>query len=80
MPGIGIARVTKSAFPDATADAAEGWVAVELAAVKPLPKPVTLAQIKAEAALKGMKLVRESRLSVSPVQPAEWALIAKLAR
>ena len=77
---VGVARVTKSAFPDATADAAEGWVAVELAAVKPLPKPVTLAQIKAEAALKGMKLVRESRLSVSPVRPAEWALIAKLAR
>ena len=75
---VGIARVTKPAYPDPTADAAEGWVAVELAAVRPLARPVTLAQIKAEPALQGMKLVRESRLSVSPVQPAEFARIAKL--
>ena len=74
---VGIAKVTKPAFPDTTADE-EGWVAVELSAVKPLKKPVTLAQIKAEPALKDMKLVRESRLSVSPVKPAEWARIQKL--
>ena len=76
---VGLARVTKTAFPDTTADE-EGWVAVELAPVKPLGKPVTLAQIKAEPALKDMKLVRESRLSVSPVKPAEFALIGKLAK
>ena len=74
---VGVAKVTKPAFPDTTADE-EGWVAVELAAVKPLKKPFTLAQIKAEPALKDMKLVRESRLSVSPVKPAEWAVIRKL--
>ena len=74
---VGLAKVTKTAFPDTTADE-EGWVAVELAPVKPLTKPVTLAQIKAEPALKDMKLVRESRLSVSPVKPGEFALIAKL--
>lgn len=75
---VGLARVTKPAFPDPTADPAEGWVAVELAPVRPLARPVTLAQIKAEPALKDMKLVRESRLSVSPVKPAEFALIGRL--
>ncbi len=74
---VGIARVAKTAFPDKTADE-DGWVAVELAAVKPLPKPVSLAQIKADAVLKGMELVRQSRLSVSPVKPAEFARILKL--
>lgn len=74
---VGLARVTKTAFPDKTAEE-EGWVAVELAPVKPLDRPVALAQIKAEPALKEMKLVRESRLSVSPVRPAEFALILKL--
>ena len=74
---VGLAKVTKTAFPDTTADE-DGWVAVELAPVKPLARPVTLAQIKAQPALKDMKLVRESRLSVSPVKPAEFALIAKL--
>ena len=74
---VGLAKVTKAAFPDKTADE-DGWVAVELAPLKPLAKPVTLAQVKAEPALKDMKLVRESRLSVSPVKPAEFALIAKL--
>ena len=74
---VGIARVTKPAFPDVTADE-PGWVAVELAAGKPLPQPVTLAQIKTKAALKDIALVRQSRLSVSPLKPAEFALIGKL--
>ena len=75
---VGLARVTKPFFPDPTADE-EGWVAVELAPIKPLHHPVTLASIKAVPALKDMKLVRESRLSVSPVRPAEFAQILKLA-
>ena len=74
---IGIARVTKAAFPDTTADE-EGWVAVELAAVAPLKEPITLAQIKADAVLKGMTFVRQSRLSVSPVTPAEFTRLKKL--
>ena len=74
---VGIARVTKPAFPDATADES-GWMAVELAPVNPLTTPVTLAQIKADATLKAMELVRQSRLSVSPVRPAEFARIKKL--
>ncbi|MDI1334836.1 MAG: EVE domain-containing protein [Lacunisphaera sp.] len=76
---VGLAKVTKTAFPDKTADE-EGWVAVELAPVQPLGQSVTLAQIKAEPALQDMRLVRESRLSVSPVKPAEFALIARLAK
>jgi predicted RNA-binding protein with PUA-like domain len=74
---VGIAKVTKSAFPDTTADE-EGWVAVELAAVAPLRKAVTLAQLKADASLKNMVFVRQSRLSVSPVTPAEFAKLKKL--
>ncbi len=74
---MGIARVIKAAFPDPTADE-EGWVAVALAPVAALKQPVTLARIKAEAALKGMTFVRQGRLSVSPVTPAEYAKIRKL--
>ncbi len=74
---VGLARVTKPAFPDRTADE-EGWVAVELAPVKPLPKPVTLAQVKAEPALKEIGLVRQGRLSVMPLRAAEFARLEKL--
>lgn len=74
---VGIARVTKPAFPDTTADE-EGWVAVELAPVAPLKNPVTLATIKTEAALKNIALVRQGRLSVMPLKPAEFARIVKL--
>lgn len=74
---VGLGKVTRAAFPDATADE-PGWVAVELAAGKPLPSPVPLAQIKADATLKAMELVRQSRLSVSPVTPAQFARILKL--
>lgn len=74
---VGIARVTKAAFPDVTADEA-GWVAVELAPVAPFKQPVTLEQIKAQAALKDIALIRQSRLSVQPLKPAEFKLICKL--
>ncbi len=74
---VGVAKVTKPAFPDTTADE-PGWVAVELAPVKPLSTPLTLAQIKADATLKAMELVRQSRLSVSPVRPAEFTRVLKL--
>ncbi len=73
----GLARVVKAAYPDPTADE-PGWVAVDLAPVRPLEQPVTLARIKAEPALKDMALVRISRLSVQPVKPAEFARIVKL--
>jgi len=74
---IGIAEVSKAAFPDKTADE-PGWVAVELAALVGLAHPVTLAQIKAEPKLAKMELLRQSRLSVTPLTPAEFDQIVKL--
>jgi len=74
---VGVAKVAKSAYPDTTADE-PGWVAVELAPVQGLATPLTLTQIKADATLKAMELVRQSRLSVSPVRPAEFKRVLKL--
>jgi predicted RNA-binding protein with PUA-like domain len=74
---VGLAKVSKTAFPDTTADE-EGWVAVELVPVKPLAKPVTLAQIKAEESLQQIGLVRQGRLSVMPLKSAEFTRIMKL--
>jgi len=74
---VGIARVTKAAFPDSTADEA-GWVAVELVPVGPLKEPVTLATIKADTALQQIALVRQGRLSVQPLKPAEFSRIRQL--
>jgi predicted RNA-binding protein with PUA-like domain len=75
---VGVARVIRTAFPDAT-DPTGRFVAVELAPVRPAPKPVTLAQMKAEPALADMPMVRQGRLSVSPVSDAEWKVILKMA-
>lgn len=74
---VGIAEVSRTAFPDETADE-PGWVAVELKAVKPLARAVTLSQIKSEPVLANMALVRIGRLSVQPVTPEEFAKIEKL--
>jgi predicted RNA-binding protein with PUA-like domain len=74
---VGLAEVTKTAFPDTTADE-PGWVAVELKALTPLPHPVTLAQIKTEPALAKVALLRQSRLSVMPLARAEFERIVKL--
>jgi predicted RNA-binding protein with PUA-like domain len=73
---VGIVTVIKEAHPD-SADAA--WECVDIAAVKPVAKPVTLAAIKAEKKLADMALVRLSRLSVQPVADAEWTLVCKMA-
>jgi len=76
---VGHAKVTKTAFPDPTAT--EGpWVAVELEAGKPLKNPVTLASIKANPKLSQMKLVKLSRLSVSPVTKDEYDEIIAMAK
>jgi predicted RNA-binding protein with PUA-like domain len=74
---VGIAEVTKTAYPDTTADE-PGWLAVDLKAVSPLSKPVTLAQIKDEPALRDIALLRQSRLSVMPLSEAAYKLIVKL--
>lgn len=75
---VGIAKVVRTAFPDAS-DPTGRFVAVELAPVRPLKHPVTLVEMKAEAGLSGMAMLRQSRLSVSPVTADEWQIVLKLA-
>jgi predicted RNA-binding protein with PUA-like domain len=75
---VGVAKVVRTAFPDAS-DPTGRFVAVELAPVRALERPVTLAQMKAEPALADMAMLRQGRLSVSPVADAEWKTILRLA-
>lgn len=74
---VGIAEVTREAFPDPTAT--EGnWDCVELKPVKPFTRPVTLEEIKAHPQLQGIPLVKQSRLSVMPLQPEDFKEIIRL--
>jgi len=68
---VGVAKVVKTAYPDPTASEGD-WTAVDLAPVKPLHEPVTLEAIKADDALAELPLLRQSRLSVMPVTPAQF--------
>jgi predicted RNA-binding protein with PUA-like domain len=72
---VGIVKVIAEAHADSTDSA---WRAVDVAAVRPLPTPVSLEQIKANQRLAGMVLVRQPRLSVQPVTEAEWQLVCKM--
>jgi predicted RNA-binding protein with PUA-like domain len=74
---VGIAKVSREWFPDVT-DATGRFVAVELSPVRPLPKPVTLAAIKATPALADMRMLRQFRLSVTPITPDEWRIIREM--
>ena len=76
---VGIAKVTRTAYKDPTAKE-EDWSTVDLAPVKPLPNPVTLAQVKAEPRLKNIALVRQSRLSVMPLGARDFELILRMGR
>jgi predicted RNA-binding protein with PUA-like domain len=75
---VGIVEITRGAYPDPTAKATEPWVVVDVKAVEALPKPVTIAAVKAEAKLKAMVLINNSRLSVQPVKADEWKLVCKM--
>lgn len=75
---VGIVEVIREAYPDPTAEPGEPWVVVDFAAVKALPKPVSLQQVKATPELSKMSLVTSMRLSVQPVTDQEWAIITKL--
>ena len=75
---VGIAEVVKTAYPDAT-DKEGKSVTVDFKAVEPVKKKVTLAEIKADPKFKEMKLVRQSRLSVSPVSDEHWKALMKMA-
>ena len=74
---VGLAKVTRTAYQDPKTD--EDWSAVDVAPVKKLKKPVTLAQIKAHPKLSKMALVKKSRISVVPVTEEELALVLELA-
>ena len=75
---VGIARVVRTAFPDAS-DPSGRFVAVELVPVRPLKRAVTLGDMKANIALSNMAMLRQSRLSVSPVTADEWAALLAMA-
>ncbi|MBV8239109.1 MAG: EVE domain-containing protein [Sphingomonas sp.] len=73
---VGVAEITRAARKDGD----EGnWVSVAIRPIAPLPHPVTLAAMKAEPALAGLQMLRQSRLSVSPVGDAEWKTIEAMA-
>lgn len=74
---VGIVEVCRLAHRDSTADA-DGWECVDIRALADVPNPVSLEAIKAEAALKDMVLVKNSRLSVQPVTAAEWQHICRM--
>ena len=75
---VGIAEIIREHYPDPTAKPGEPWVAVDVKAVEPMPRPVTLAAAQAEPGLKDMVLVNNSRLSVQPVSDSEWKAILAL--
>jgi predicted RNA-binding protein with PUA-like domain len=75
---VGIGEIIKEFYPDPTAAQGEPWVAVQTASLEPLPKPVTLAAVKAEPKLKDMALTKYARLSVQPVTDSEWKLVCKM--
>jgi predicted RNA-binding protein with PUA-like domain len=75
---VGIVEVIREHYPDPTAAPGEPWVVVDVKALAPMPKPVTLAACRAEPRLKTMVLVNNSRLSVQPVTAEEWKIVCKM--
>ncbi len=75
----GIARVTRESYPDPTTDD-PAWVVVDLKPVNPMKIPVPLEQIKSHAKLRKMALIKQSRLSVMPLTPAEFKIILELGK
>jgi len=75
---VGIAQVLKPAFPDPTSPKGEEWSSVLLGAKRPLPKPVTLEQLKADTRFSKLLLLRQSRLSVMPIPTNLFSAIVKL--
>ena len=75
---VGIVEVAKEYYPDPS-DASGRFGMVDVKAVKPVNRPVTLAEIKAEPRLENLALVRQSRLSVVPINDEEWHIICAMA-
>jgi predicted RNA-binding protein with PUA-like domain len=76
---VGLARVVKAAYPDPTATEGD-WSCVDLAPVRPLQQPVSLDAIRADAALRELPLIKQSRLSVMPLTPAQFQRLLELAQ
>lgn len=76
---VGIVEVVKEHYPDHTDKTGKGFGMVDFKAIKPVPNPVTLADIKANPDLQDMALIKQSRLSVCPVTDKEWKIISKMA-
>ena len=74
---VGVVKVVREAYPDPTAQSGD-WVSVDMQAVGPMPKPVTLVDIKADPKLADLALVRQSRLSVLPVSKPHWDRICRM--
>jgi len=74
---VGVAKVIREHYPDPTAKEGD-WSVVDLAAAKPMKKPVSLAQIKAERSLEDIALIKQSRLSVMPITEVEFRRILEL--
>ncbi|MDB5667771.1 MAG: ubiquinol-cytochrome reductase [Alphaproteobacteria bacterium] len=77
---VGIMEITRGAQPDPKAKPGERWASVRVEPVEKLPRPVTLAEIKAEPGLADIELIRQSRLSVAPIRDGEWKLIQEMAQ
>ncbi len=74
---VGIVEVTAPSHPDSTTEDPR-WDCVDVRALRPFARPVTLEEIRAEPALADMVLVRNSRLSVQPVTPEQWARVCAM--
>jgi predicted RNA-binding protein with PUA-like domain len=75
---VGVVEVAREHYPDPTARAGEPWVVVDVRAIEPMKKPVSLADAKAEPRLKAMALVNNTRLSVQPVTAEEWKTVCRM--
>ena len=75
---MGVVEITRAAYPDPS-DKAGRFVMVDVRPLMPVKLPVTLAAIKADPRLKSLALLRQSRLSVSPLEPPDWAILAGMA-
>ena len=76
---VGIITISAPALPDPTEPEGTRWVAVKVRPLVALRQPVTLAAIKAEPRLADMAMIRQSRLSVSPVREEEWDVLMEMA-
>ncbi|MFC7736501.1 EVE domain-containing protein [Roseomonas sp. GCM10028921] len=75
---VGIVEVAREAYPDPS-DETGRWCCVDMRTVGPVPRPVTLATMKADPRLDDLALIRQSRLSVVPVSAEHWAVISEMA-